>query len=171
MDPRPHLWILIAKQRLLDQHTSLYVYQISPGALCMQNSVRSIRIPTSGFCIKKSDFWTSIIHLYWSQRSPVVLCMQYIVISNRIICLYRSQPWSVVFEGKTATFGPDIQVCMGPRPHLSLCARKTSWVAPELQVSVGPRSHLALCACKTACVASESLVSMGPSPHLWFLDA
>ena len=38
MGPRPHLWILIAKQRLLDQHTSLYVYQASSVVLCMKKT-------------------------------------------------------------------------------------------------------------------------------------
>ena len=69
------------------------------------------------------------------------------VLSIRITSLYGSQPSFVVFECKTATFGPD------------------------LQVSMGPRTDLQFCACKTAYLASELLVSMSPSPHLWFLDA
>ena len=36
---------------------------------------------------------------------------------------------------------------MGPRHHLSFCARNTAWLAPEL------------------------LVSMGPNPYLWFLHS
>ena len=40
--------------------------------------------------------------------------------------VYVSQPSSVVFGCTTATFGPEQQVCMGPRCHLSLCARKTA---------------------------------------------
>ena len=107
----------------------------------------------------------------WSQRSPVVLCMKYSVISTRITCLYKSQPLSEVYAGKTAPFGPEQQVSMGPRHPLSLCACKTARFAPELQVSVGPRPHLLFCACKTACRASEILVSMGPRSHLWILIA
>ena len=61
----------------------------------------------------------------WSQRSSVVLCMQYSVISNRITCLYRSQPLTVFFSGKTATFGQEQQVSKGPRHPLSFCAFKT----------------------------------------------
>ena len=121
--------------------------------------------------MQNSDFWTRITKLYGSQRSPVVLCMKYSVISTRITCLDRSQPLSVVFGGKRAPFGPEQQVSMGPRHPLSFCACKTARFAPELQVSVGPRPHLSFCACKTTCLASESLVSMGPSPHLWFLHA
>ena len=58
--------------------------------------------------------------------------------------LYGSQPLSVIFVAKTATFGTDLQVSMVPRPNLCFCVYKT------------------------ACLASELLVSMGPSPHLWF---
>ena len=67
------------------------------------------------------------------------------VLSIRITSLYGSTPSSVAFECKTATFGPELQVSMGPRPHL--------W----------------FCACKTVCLAPELLVSLGPSPHLWLL--
>ena len=103
--------------------------------------------PHLWFLNAKQRLWILITNLYRSQTSPVVLCMQYNVISIRMTCLYGSQPLSVVFACKTATFGAELQVCMGPWPHLSFCYCKTAWVA------------------------SESLVSMGPSPQLWFLDA
>ena len=32
--------------------------------------------------------------------------------------LYGSQPSFVPFASKTATLGPELQVSMGPRPHL-----------------------------------------------------
>ena len=73
--------------------------------------------------------------------------MQNNVISIRITSLYGSQPLSVVFACETATLGPELQVSMGPRPHLWFFAFKTATLAPELQVS------------------------MGASPHLWFLHA
>ena len=103
----PHLWILVAKQQLLDENTSLYRYQTSPVVLCMQNSL----------------------------------------ISTRITSLNGSLPSTVVFACKTVTFGPD------------------------LQVSVGPRHDLSFCACTTACLALEVLISTGPSPHLRFFHA
>ena len=59
--------------------------------------------------------------------------------STRIACLYGSQPSSVVFACKTATLAPELQVSMGPRPHLRFLAFKT---APELQVSIGPSPPL-----------------------------
>ena len=83
-----------------------------------------------GFCMQNSGFWTQIANLYWSQISRVVLCLQSSMISSRTTCLYGSQPFSVVFEYKTATFGAELQVCMGPRRHLSFCACKSAWLAP-----------------------------------------
>ena len=77
-------------------------------------------------------------------------CMQNNVISIRITTLYWSQPSSVAFVCKTATLGPELQVSMGPRPHLWYFAFKTATLAPELQVSMGPRPHLWYCAFTTA---------------------
>ena len=93
------------------------------------------------------------------------------VISTGITSLYGSQRSSAVFSWKTTTFWPELQVSMGPRPHLSFCAIKTAGFALELQVSVGPRPHLSFFAYKTVCLASELLVPLGPSHHLMFLHA
>ena len=73
MGPSPHLWFLHAKQRLLDQSTSLLVYHTSPVVLCMQNSVICTRIK----------------RLYGFQLSPVVLCMQNSDFRTRITSLWR----------------------------------------------------------------------------------
>ena len=60
--------------------------------------------------------------------------MQNSVMSTWITCLYVSQLSSVVFACKTAHFGPELQVSMGPRPHLSFktstfgSAYKSLWV-------------------------------------------
>ena len=75
LGPSPHLWFMYAKQCLVDQHTSPYVYQTSPVVLCIQNSVISTRI-TSLYrfqpshvvlCIQNSVFWVGITNLYESQ--------------------------------------------------------------------------------------------------------
>ena len=150
MGPSLHLWILHAKQRLLDQNykslwvaalicgfcmqnsdfsiriTSLYGSQTSPMVFCIQNSDFSNRIaslhgsqPSSVvLCIHNSDIMTRINSLYGSQISPVILSMQNNVINIRITSVYGSQPSSVDFACKTATFGPELQVSMGPSPHL-----------------------------------------------------
>ena len=68
--------------------------------------------------------------------------MQNNVNSIRNTRLYGCQPTSVVFAFKTATLGPELQVSMGPRPHLWFFAFKTATLAPELQVSMGPNPHL-----------------------------
>ena len=102
MVPSPHLWFLHAKQRLLDQNC------------------KSLRVPVliCGFCMQNSDFWIRIRSLHLSQTSPVVLCLQNNVTSIRITSLYGSQPSSVVFACKTLTLAPELQVSMGPSPHL-----------------------------------------------------
>ena len=92
--------------------------------------------------MQNSDFWTRITSLCGSQTSPVIFCMQNSVPSIRNTSLHVSQPSRVVFGCKTATYGP------------------------EKQVSMGLRHHLSLCECKTALLASDSLVSMCPNPHL-----
>ena len=48
----------------------------------------------------------------------------------------------MVFECKTATLGPELQVSMVSRPPLGFFALKTAPLAPEVQVSMGPRPHL-----------------------------
>ena len=72
-----------------------------------------------------------------------------IVISNRITSLLGSQPSSVVFACKTATFGSELEVSMDPRYHLWFFAFKTASLAPELQLYMGPNPHLWFCAFTT----------------------
>ena len=74
--------------------------------------------------------------------------MQNNVISIRIPSLYVSQPPSVFFACKTATFGSELQVSMGPRLRLVICACETEGLAPEPLISMSPRTHLSFCACK-----------------------
>ena len=113
MGPSPHLWFLQAKQRpLVKTNRSLWV----PALTC-------------GFWMQNSDFLTRTTSLYGSQPSPVVLHRQISTISTRNTCLYWSQHSSVVFACKTATFGAELQVSIGPRPHLSFCACKPALLA------------------------------------------
>ena len=48
----------------------------------------------------------------------------------------------MVFACKTATLGPELQVSLGPRPHLWYLEFKTGTLAPELQDSMGPSPHV-----------------------------
>ena len=98
------LVLCIHNSDILTLINSLYWSQTSPIGLCLQNSVISTRI----------------ISLHGSQTSLVVFCMQNNVISIRMTSLYVSQPSSAVFACKTATFESELQVSMGPRPHLWL---------------------------------------------------
>ena len=137
--------------------------------------------------MQNRDFRTWITCLYWTQTSPVVLCMQNSVLSIRFTSLYGSLPSSVDFAGNTATLGPKLHVSMCPSPHLwFLHAKqrikdenyKSLWVPALIcgfvlskqrlqhQVSMGPCPHLWFYESKTATLWPELIVSMGPKPHL-----
>ena len=109
MYPSPHLWFCAFTTATLWPEL---IVSIGPRlhVLCMRNSVISTRITS----------------LHGSQTSPVVLCMQNDVISIRITSLYGSHPSSVIFACKSATLGPELQVCIGPRPHLWFLHSKQS---------------------------------------------
>ena len=93
---------------------------------CIQKSDFSIGIgslygsqpPSVFLCLHNSDIMTRINSLYGSQTSPFVLCMQNDVIIFRNTSLCGSQPSSVICACKTASFGTELQVSMGPSPHL-----------------------------------------------------
>ena len=90
--------------------------------------------------------------------------MQNSVICTSMTSLYRFQHSSVFFSSyKTATLGPDLQVCMGPRQHLWLWSHITASLAQEYRNYIVSSPHLWLCACNTAWLAPEALVSMGSS--------
>ena len=105
MGPSPHLWFLHAKQRLLDQSTSLLGYQTSLVVLCMQNSVICTRIKSLyGFqlspvvlCIQNSDFRTRITSLCRRIDPTCCFCMQNSYFWTRITSLYGSQTSPVIF--------------------------------------------------------------------------
>ena len=152
MGPRPHLWFsacktaCLASELLVSMGASPHLSFLYAKLRLLDPNNKSLWVPAliCGFCMQNSDFWSRITSLCGSQTSPVVLCVQNSVMRLR---LYRSQPLSVFFGCKTASFGAELKVSMGPRPHLSFCA------------------------CTTSCLASELPVSMGPCPHQWILIA
>ena len=155
MGPSLHLWILHAKQRLLDQnYKSIWV----PALIC-------------GFCMQNSDFWIRITSLYGSQPSSVVFACKTATLASESLVSMGPRPHLWFFEFKTAPLAAELQVSMGPSPHLWFYAFTTATLWPELIVSMGPRPHLSFWACKTTWLTSEILVSMGPSLHLWILHA
>ena len=118
-------------------------------------------------CIHNSDIMTiSYTRHYGSQTSPLVLRMQNndwlaseLLVSMNLrphpsFCACKTNetsirntstyvsPSSVVFACKIATLGPELQVSMGPWPHLWFFAFKTATLAPELQDSMHPNFHL-----------------------------
>ena len=71
------------------------------------------------------------------------------VFMTRITSLYGSQTSPIFFVFKAATLAPELQVSLGPSPHLWFLPTKHDF-GSELQISMAPRPHLWLCACKTA---------------------
>ena len=58
---------------------------------------------------------------YKSLRIPVLTCRFVHAIQRNYhqnYCIYGSHPFCAVFAFKTAPFGAELQVSMGPRPHL-----------------------------------------------------
>ena len=104
MDPSPHLWFCAFTTATLWPELIVSKGPRPHLSLDKQNSAYSIRITS----------------LHGSQTSPVVLCKQNNVIIIRNTCLYGTQPSSVVFACKTANFGWELQVSMGPRLRLSI---------------------------------------------------
>ena len=102
----------------------------------MQNIVSGTRITSlcgsRGFCMHNSDFWTRIKSLYGSQTSPVVLCRQNGVFNTWITNHHGTLPSSVDFACKTWSFRPELQVSMGPRPHMSFCALQNSVICTSI---------------------------------------
>ena len=134
MGPSLHLWFLHPKLRLYDlKYKSLLVPHLTH-VFCIQNCDFSPRVashygsqPSSVvMCTHNSGIITRINSLYESHTSPMFFCIQNSAFSTRIANLNGSQPSSVVFPGKTAPFASELQVSMGPRPHLSFCACKTA---------------------------------------------
>ena len=121
--------------------------------------------------MQNSDLWTRIASLYGSQTSPVVLSMQNSDFRTRITSLCGSQISLEDFACKTVTLGPDLQVCMYPRPNVWYWELITAWLEQEYQVYIGYSHHLWFCASKTATFGLELQVTEVRSPHLWFLDA
>ena len=129
-----------------------------------------------GFPSQNSDFWISITSFYGSQTSPVVLCMQNIVISTRInslcgsqttlvaLCmqniarktsLHRSQTSPVVLSKQNKGISIRITSLYGSQHSSVVFACKTATLGPNLQVSMVPRPHLWLFAFKTATLSPE----------------
>ena len=70
------------------------------------------------FFKQNSDFMTRLTSLYKSQTSSVVLSTHNSVLSTRINRLYWFQPSPVVLCMQNSDLRLELQVSVGPRPHL-----------------------------------------------------
>ena len=100
--PSPHLWFSYAKQRLVEQHTSLYGYQTSPVVLCIQTSLISIRITS----------------LYGSQHSSVVFACKTAAFGPELQVSVCTRPHLSFCACKLAWLAPELLVSMCSSPHL-----------------------------------------------------
>ena len=108
MGPRRHQWICACKTVTLGPELQVSIGPRSHLCLCECKTAclasESLGVPAiiCGFCMQNSHF------------------------STRNTSLFCSQTLSVVFACETETLGPELQVSMGPRPHLSYRAHKTA---------------------------------------------
>ena len=67
------------------------------------------------------------------------------VLRTKITSLYGFQTSPVVLTRKTATLGPELQVSIGPRPHLWICACKTGLITRSSLLYGAQNSSVDLC--------------------------
>ena len=178
MGPSLHLWILHAKQRLLDQnYKSLWIPALICG-FCMQNSdfwirITSLYVPAliCGFCMQNSDFRTRITSLYRSQTSPMVFYIQNGDFSSRIASLYGSQPSSVVLCIHNSDIMTRINSLYGSQTSPVNLSMQNNVINIRITRVYGSQPSSVDFVCKTASFGPELQASMGPSPHLWFMHA
>ena len=150
MGPRPHLWFLQAKHRLLDQnYKSLWVPDL-----------------TFRFVHANGVISTRITSLYGFQPSSVVLWIHNSDLKTKLRVSMGPSPhlWSSACI--TACLASELLVSMDPRPYLWFCACETATLGPDMQVCMSPRHHLLFWAHITACLAQEQKGHIGSSPHL-----
>ena len=113
--------------------TSLHGSQNSPVVLCMKTMWLASELLVSmgpslhlWFLRAKQRLSDQNYKSLWVPDFTMVFWIQNSDISNRIASLYGTQASSVFFACKTATFGLELQVSMGPRLRLSFCSSKTT---------------------------------------------
>ena len=131
---------------------------------------KSLSVPdlTCGLWTQKSTFWTRIIGLYGSQTSPVVLCMQYRVISTRITSLYGFQPSSVALRIQKSDFRTRIACLYWSQTLPVVLCMQYSVISTRNTSLYESQPTSVEFACKTAPFGLEQQFSMGPRPHLSF---
>ena len=82
--------------------------------------------PNLCFLHSKQRLWHQNCKSLWVQDLTCRFVHEKNVIRITITSLYGSQPSFVVFACTTATLRPELQVSIGPRPHLLFCACKTA---------------------------------------------
>ena len=125
------------------RNTSLHGSQTSPVFLCMQNNVISIRItslywsqPSSVIFACKTASFGSEWHFSMSPRLRLLTC------ECKIVCLDPEWRLSIGPSLNNSDFSIRINILYGSQSSFVAFLCKTETLRPELQVSVGPRPHL-----------------------------
>ena len=124
--PSPTLWFLHAKQRIMAQNfkstmgPSPHLRFLQSKRRDLHQNIKSTLVPAliCGFVLTKQRLFDRNNKALRVPDKTCLLCIENSNFSTWITSLYLSQPSSVVFACKTAHFGPEFQVSMGPTPHL-----------------------------------------------------
>ena len=146
----PHLWFCARKTETLGPDLQVFMGTrhhlsfrackttwLEPEILVSMGSIGHL-----WFWMQNGDFWTKNNKSLWVPDLACDFVNAKSAPNIRIASLNGFQPPSVVFALKTATFGPELQVSMGPSSHLSSCECKTAWFVQEWQVYTGSSHNL-----------------------------
>ena len=172
MGPRPHLSFCAFKTTWLASE-SLVFMGLSPHLWPLH---------------AKQRLWDQNYKSLWVTALHCSFCNQNSNFRTKITSLYGSQPSFVTFTWKTATFGSELQVSMGPALICGFCMQNSNFMTRITSLSGSQTSPMVFClqksvistslhgsqtspvvlCLKTAWLAPELLFSMGPRPHLSF---
>ena len=142
--------------------TSLHGSQTLPVVVCMQNIEINIRITSPYGSQPSSVVFAAKLQLndkkYNSLWVPD-LTYRFLYSKQRLLHQNCKSQWvpgficSFCMQNKT--FGSELLISIGRRPHLWFCECKRAWLAAEILVSMGPRLHLSFFRRKIMWLASE----------------
>ena len=152
--PCPHLWFVIAKQRLFAQnYKSLWVTD-----------------HTCGFSMQNSVFWTRITSLYGSQTWPVICACTTTCLPSELLVSMCPRPHQCFLIAKQRLFAQNYK-SLWVTDHTCGFSIQNSVFWTRITSLYGSQTWPVICACTTTCSPSELLVSMCPRPHQCFLIA
>ena len=126
--------------------------------------------PHLSFCACKTAWLAPEILVSMGPR-PVVLCIKNNVSSIIISSLYWCQPSSALFTCKTVLLGQNYKSLWVPALICGFLLAKTATLGPELQVSLGPNPHLRFLRAKQQLLDQNYKSLWAPGFACWFVNA